>query len=88
MRAGDSLPNFGFRVYTEKAIEMVSTSVGLATHNGHRAPQSTDGPAPQKPSKNKPAKRGGSDGDGNVPEVGQDELIGRQYPGDAVDTTV
>lgn len=82
------LPNFGYRVYTEKAIETLSASVGLATHNGHRPPASTDGPAAQKPSKKKPAKRAATDGDGNVPEMGQDELIGRQYPGDAVDTTV
>jgi arginine decarboxylase len=82
------LPNFGYRVYTEKAIEMVSAAVGLATHNGHRPSGSPDGSAPQKPSKKKPTKRAAADGDGNVPEVGQDELIGRQYPGDAVDTTV
>jgi arginine decarboxylase len=82
------LPSFGYRVYTEKAIEGVSASIGSATHNGHRPSGSADVPAPQKPSKKKPTRRGGSDGDGNVLEVRQDELIGRQYPGDAVDTTV
>ncbi|OBG31256.1 hypothetical protein A5673_27005 [Mycobacterium sp. E3198] len=82
------LPNFGYRVYTEKAIETVSASTGSATHNGHRAPGGADRPAPQKPSEKKPTKRAGTDDDGNVPEVGQDELIGRQYPGDAADTTV
>ncbi|OBH05735.1 ornithine decarboxylase [Mycobacterium sp. E2699] len=81
------LPNFGYRVYTQKAIEMVSESIGLTTHNGHRAPGSTDGPAPQKTPKKKPAKRGVANGEGNVPEVGQDELVGQQYPGDAVDAT-
>ena len=30
------LPNFGYRVYTEKAIEIVGASVGLPS-NGHRA---------------------------------------------------
>ncbi|OBI50824.1 aminotransferase class I/II-fold pyridoxal phosphate-dependent enzyme [Mycobacterium sp. E787] len=81
------LPNFGYRVYTQKAIEMVSESIGLTTHNGHRAPGSADGPAPQKTPKKKPAKRGVANGEGNVPEVGQDELVGQQYPGDAVDAT-
>jgi arginine decarboxylase len=41
-------------------------------------------PAPQKAPKKKSAKRTASNGDQNVPEVGQDELLGEQLPGDAV----
>jgi arginine decarboxylase len=48
------LPNFGYRVYTEKAIETVGASVGLSS-NGHHA-AATLSPAPQKPSKKRPAK--------------------------------
>jgi arginine decarboxylase len=40
-------------------------------------------PEAEKSTKKKSAKRGGANGDGNVPEVGSDELIGQQYPGDA-----
>jgi len=76
-------PNFGYRVYTEKAIEMVAASVGLPS-NGHRSVISTPASTPEKPSKKKPAKRGGNGRDSNVPEVGQDELLGQQQPGDAV----
>jgi arginine decarboxylase len=74
------LPNFGYRVYTEKAIEMVSESAGSAP-NGHRRPPA---PAPQKAAKKKSAKRGGPNGDRNLPEVGHDELLGRQQSGDAL----
>jgi arginine decarboxylase len=35
-------------------------------------------------SKKKPAKRGGNGHDSDVAEVGQDELLGQQQPGDAV----
>jgi arginine decarboxylase len=77
------LPNFGYRVYTEKAIEMVSEAVGLVT-NGHRATERSTEPASQKSSKKKPGKRGDSNGDRNLPEVGSDELVGQQHPGDAV----
>jgi arginine decarboxylase len=77
------LPNFGYRVYTEKAMEMVGESVGL-TSNGHRSTAPAPGSAPEKPSKKKPAKRGGTNGDRNLPEVGAEELIGEQYPGDAM----
>jgi arginine decarboxylase len=77
------LPNFGYRVYTEKAIEMAGASAGL-TSNGHRSAVRTPTPAPQKPPKKKPAKRSGNDGDRKVPEVGHDELIGQQQPGDAL----
>ena len=76
-------PNFGYRVYTEKAIEMVGASVGLPS-NGHRSVISTPASTPEEPSKKKPAKRGGNGRDSNVPEVGQDELLGQQQPGDAV----
>jgi arginine decarboxylase len=77
------LPNFGYRVYTEKAIEIVSGSGG-STANGNRRAVSAATPAPEKPSKRKPARRGGDDGDRNLPEVGQDEVVGQQQPGDAV----
>jgi arginine decarboxylase len=77
------LPEFGYRVYTEKAIEMVSESIGL-TPNGHGSAVGAAAPAPQKAPKKKSAKRGGPNGDGNLPEVGQDELLGEQQPGDAV----
>ncbi|MGO9034142.1 hypothetical protein [Mycobacterium sp.] len=76
-------PNFGYRVYTEKAIEMVGASVGL-TSNGHGATESTAAEAPEKPAKKKPAKRGGNGHERHLPEVGQDELLGQQQPGDAV----
>jgi arginine decarboxylase len=76
------LPNFGYRVYTEKAIEMASAAVGL-TSNGHRPAVRTPAPAPQKSPKKKSARRGGSAGDRNLPEVGHDELIGQQQGGDA-----
>jgi arginine decarboxylase len=79
------LPEFGYRVYTEKAIEIVSESIGL-TPNGHRSAVGAAEPAPHKAPKKKSAKRGGPNGDGNVPEVGQDELLGEQRPGDAVNT--
>ncbi|MBV8786847.1 MAG: ornithine decarboxylase [Mycobacterium sp.] len=75
-------PNFGYRVYTEKAIEMVSAAAGVVT-NGHHAEVRSGVPAAEKSTKKKSAKRGGANGDGNVPEVGSDELIGQQYPGDA-----
>jgi arginine decarboxylase len=74
------LPNFGYRVYTEKAIEMVSESAGSAPNGHRRAPA----PAPRKTQKKKSAKRSGPNGDRNLPEVGQDELLGRQQPGDAL----
>jgi arginine decarboxylase len=73
-------PNFGYRVYTEKAIEMVGASVGLPS-NGHHHVEDT--PA-EKTSKKKPAKRGGNGRDRNLLEVGQDELLGQQQPGDAL----
>jgi arginine decarboxylase len=75
------LPKFGYRVYVEKAIDKASESVGL-TSNGHRSPGAA-GSAPQKAPKKKTAKRDGTNGDRNVPEVGQDELLGQQQPGDA-----
>jgi arginine decarboxylase len=77
------LPNFGYRVYTEKAIEMVSAAAGVSA-NGHRAEVRTTGPAPRKAPKKKSVKRTASNGDQNVPQVGQDELLGEQQPGDAV----
>lgn len=77
------LPNFGYRVYTEKAIETVSESVGLPS-NGHRATRRKAAPAPAKTPKKKSAKHGGPNGDGNVPEVGHEELVGARQPGDAL----
>jgi arginine decarboxylase len=73
-------PNFGYRVYTEKAIEMVGASVGLPS-NGHGPAEGT--PA-EKTSKKKPVKRGGNGRDRHLAEVGQDELLGQQQPGDAL----
>ncbi|MGA8332145.1 MAG: ornithine decarboxylase, partial [Mycobacterium sp.] len=68
-------PNFGYRVYTEKAIEMVGAAVGLPS-NGHHPVEETSS---SKTAKKKSVKRAG-----NLPEVGQDELLGQQQPGDAV----
>jgi arginine decarboxylase len=76
-------PQFGYRVYTEKAIEMVGASVGLPS-NGHSTVAAAVSATPDKPSKKKPAKRGGNGHGSNLPEVGQDELLGQQQPGDAV----
>jgi len=76
------LPEFGYRVYTQKAIEMVGESVG-ATPDGDAA---TAAPATQQPPKRKPARRGGSNGDPKIPEAGHEELLGQQQPGDAVIT--
>ncbi len=76
-------PNFGYRVYTEKAIEMVGAAAGLPS-NGHGATASAPAAAQEKAAKKKPAKRGGNGHDSNLPEVGQDELLGEQQPGDAV----
>jgi arginine decarboxylase len=78
-------PNFGYRVYTEKAIEMVGASVGLPS-NGHGSAEPDDGALPKAPKK-KTAKRTGNGRDQNLPEVGQDELLGEQQPGDAVQVT-
>jgi arginine decarboxylase len=77
------LPDFGYRVYTEKAIEMTSASLGLP-RNGDRSPVTASAPAVQKPSKKKPSKRGGFNDDRNLPEVGHTELLGQQHPGDAI----
>jgi arginine decarboxylase len=74
-------PKFGYRVYTEKAIEMVGASIGLPS-NGHAPAEHAD-----KAPKKKPAKRAGNGSDRNLPEVGQDELLGEQQPGDAVQVT-
>jgi arginine decarboxylase len=65
------------------AIEMAGGSLGL-TSNGHGATVHSAPPAPQKAPKKKSAKRGGPNGDRNLPEVGHDELLGQQQPGDAV----
>ncbi|BAX90293.1 aminotransferase class I/II-fold pyridoxal phosphate-dependent enzyme [Mycobacterium shigaense] len=74
------LPNFGYRLYTEKAIEIVTESAGVVL-NGHR-PGAL--PTSEKASKKKPTKRSGGDGNRNLPEVGHDELLDQQHPGDAV----
>jgi arginine decarboxylase len=74
-------PTFGYRVYTEKAIETVAAAAGVPS-NGHAV--SSAAATSEKASKKKPAKRGGNGSDSNVPEVGQDELLGQQQPGDAV----
>jgi arginine decarboxylase len=77
------LPDFGYRVYTEKSIEMADESVG-ATPNGHRSRARAAAPSPKKTSKKKSAKRGGPNGDRNVQEIGHDELLGQRQPGDAL----
>src|ERR1700754_2260163 len=41
------LPNFGYRVYTEKAIEMLGESAGTTAGNGNRSAARTASPAPQ-----------------------------------------
>jgi arginine decarboxylase len=80
------LPNFGYRVYTEKAIEMAGAAAGL-TSNGHRWVASAPAAASEKPSRKKPGKPEKHRGnDGDIPEVGAEELVGEQYPGDAVTT--
>ena len=71
-------PNFGYRVYTEKAIETVGAAAGLPS-NGHHIEAET---SPK--TKKKPAKRAGNGHDTGPVEVGQDELLGQQQPGDAV----
>jgi arginine decarboxylase len=76
-------PNFGYRVYTEKAIETLGASIGLPL-NGHGHAESAEASTPPKSSKKKPVKRTGNGRDHNLPEVGQDELLGEQQPGDAV----
>ncbi|OBB86651.1 ornithine decarboxylase [Mycobacterium colombiense] len=81
------LPDFGYRVYTEKAIEMVSQSAGLAS-NGHRFAETAPAPASAKAPKKKSAKRDGPGRGDNVPEIGHDELLGRQQPGDALTTPI
>jgi arginine decarboxylase len=50
-------PNFGYRVYTEKAIEMVGAAAGLPS-NGHGSAEPADSASP-KAAKKKPAKRTG-----------------------------
>jgi arginine decarboxylase len=65
---------------------MVGASIGLPS-NGHStvaAAVSAPGAPSEKPSKKKPAKRGGNGHGSSLPEVGQDELLGEQQPGDAV----
>jgi arginine decarboxylase len=49
--------------------------------NGHHAAEDASS---AKLSKKKPTKRTGNGSDHNVPEVGQDELLGQQQPGDAL----
>ncbi|BBZ50257.1 aminotransferase class I/II-fold pyridoxal phosphate-dependent enzyme [Mycobacterium heidelbergense] len=74
------LPEFGYRVYTEKAIEMVGETVGLAP-NGNRPTERAAAPTPQKTSRKKQAKREGANGEGDALEAGAE-----QHPGDAVHT--
>ena len=78
-------PNFGYRVYTEKAIEMVgAASVGCRpTATAPQQPRSA--PAPRKNRRRKSRRSAvGTITTRNLPEVGQDELLGEQQPGDAV----
>ena len=76
-------PNFGYRVYTEKAIEMAGEAV-TPIANAHRRNVSAAGPQPDNKRKKKPAKRTESGRDRNVPEVGHEELLGQRQPGDAL----
>jgi arginine decarboxylase len=76
------LPNFGYRVYTEKAIEIAAESVGLPL-NGHQAGLRAAADS-QKAPKKKPTKRGGVESNRNLPKVGHAELLGQQHPGDAI----
>jgi hypothetical protein len=66
------------KVYTEKAIKMVGAAAGLP-FNGHHIEAETSSKTTKKP-----AKRGGNGHDSGPAEVGQDELLGQQQPGDAV----
>ena len=65
-------------MYTEKAIEGVAAAAGVPT-NGHATVDSS-----KAASKKKPTKRSGNGNGHDVPEVGQDELLGERQPGDAV----
>jgi arginine decarboxylase len=77
------LPDFGYRVYTGKAIEMAGESVGLPANSHRRPVGGTATPPPPKTPKKKSTKRAGSNGDRNLPKVGHDELVGQQQHGDA-----
>ena len=63
------LPDFGYRVYTEKAIEMSALSRATVQRPPGRGVYASA--ATQKASKKKPTKRGGNGRDRRVPEVGQ-----------------
>ena len=67
-------PNFGYRVYTEKAIEMVGAAAGLPS-NGHASARQTRQKAPKK----KPAKRGGNGRDSG-PARGRAGRAARRAP--------
>ena len=71
------LPNFGYRVYVEKASQKAGAPVGL-TSNGHRAAARTAASEPPKAPKKKSSKRDEANGDRDLDEVGHDELHGRQ----------
>lgn len=68
------LPNFGYRVYTEKAIEIVGAAAGL-TPNGQRSAASSPTTPPRKAAKRKPTGHVGSDADRNLCDVGHDGLV-------------
>lgn len=72
-------------VYPGKALEMVSQSVGLAS-TGHRSTGTVPASVSPKVPKKKSAKRDGPDRGGSLPEVGHDELLGRQHSGDGLTT--
>ena len=78
------LPDFGYRVYTEKAIEMTGASLGLPPNgdrsSGDRHRRRRRRSRPRRRS----SKRGGFNDGRNLPEVGQTELLGQQHPGDAI----
>ena len=80
------MPMVELKPSSRARFEMVSASLGLPS-NGHHAAAESAGPATQRPPKKKPAKRSGSgdlNGGRTLPEVGSDELVGRQHPGAAL----
>jgi arginine decarboxylase len=78
-------PNFGYHVYTEKAIEIVSDAAG-PTADSHRRAARTTASSPQKTPKRKPTRLGAANGNRNLSETADDGLLGQQQPGDTLTT--
>jgi arginine decarboxylase len=68
---------------TEKAIDIVGESVALPT-NGPPQRGAHGRVGAKKSPKRKSLRRSEIDGVHHVPDVGKDELVGQQHPGDAV----